>query len=330
MKKILQLLFEYKTLTREQAADVLTNISRGQYNDTEVTAFITVFLMRSITINELQGFRDALLALAVRSGLDGDQLIDIVGTGGDGKNTFNISTLACFVVAGAGQKVAKHGNYGATSISGASNVMEQLGYKLSNDPEKLKKEVDKAGICFMHAPLFHPALRAVAGIRKNLGIRTFFNMLGPLVNPASPKFQLVGVYNLEMARIYTYMLQQSGSRFAIIHSLDGYDELSLTGDARVITTEGETVMTPEQLGKRMVSPSDLYGGNSPEESAKIFRAILACEGSWAQNAVVLANAAMALHCTGAFPDYDRAFEAAVESLESGRAKSVLDTLISMQ
>jgi len=234
------------------------------------------------------------------------------------------------VVAGAGQKVAKHGNYGATSISGASNVMEQLGYKLSNDPEKLKKEVDKAGICFMHAPLFHPALRAVAGIRKNLGIRTFFNMLGPLVNPASPKFQLVGVYNLEMARIYTYMLQQSGSRFAIIHSLDGYDELSLTGDARVITTEGETVMTPEQLGKRMVSPSDLYGGNSPEESAKIFRAILACEGSWAQNAVVLANAAMALHCTGAFPDYDRAFEAAVESLESGRAKSVLDTLISMQ
>ena len=330
MKKILQLLFEYKTLTREQAADVLTNISRGQYNDTEVTAFITVFLMRSITINELHGFRDALLALAVRSGLDGDQLIDIVGTGGDGKNTFNISTLACFVVAGAGQKVAKHGNYGATSISGASNVMEQLGYKLSNDPEKLKKEVDKAGICFMHAPLFHPALRAVAGIRKNLGIRTFFNMLGPLVNPASPKFQLVGVYNLEMARIYTYMLQQSGSRFAIIHSLDGYDELSLTGDARVITTEGETVMTPEQLGKRMVSPSDLYGGNSPEESAKIFRAILACEGSWAQNAVVLANAAMALHCTGAFPDYDRAFEAAVESLESGRAKSVLDTLISMQ
>lgn len=330
MKNILKILFEYKTLSREQAKEVLSGVSRGQYNESEITAFITVFLMRSITIGELQGFRDALLELAVKADLDGYETIDIVGTGGDGKNTFNISTLACFIVAGAGQPVAKHGNYGATSISGASNVMEQLGYKLSNDPGKLKKEIEKANICFLHAPLFHPALKAVGGIRKNLGIRTFFNMLGPLVNPASPKFQLIGVYNLEMARLYTYMLQKTGAAFAIIHSLDGYDELSLTGDARVITRGGERVMTPEQLGKRMVSPTDIYGGNTVEESAKIFLEILKGKGTWAQNAVVFANAAMALYCTGAFTNYDLAFQAAVESLESGKALSSLNTLISLQ
>jgi anthranilate phosphoribosyltransferase len=330
MKNILKILFEYKTLTRDQAREVLSNISRGQYNESEITSFITVFLMRSITIDELQGFRDALLELAVKADLDGYDAIDIVGTGGDGKNTFNISTLACFIVAGAGQKVAKHGNYGATSISGASNVMEQLGYRLSNDPGKLKKEAEETNFCFLHAPLFHPALKAVGGIRKNLGIRTFFNMLGPLVNPAFPKFQLIGVYNLEMARIYTYMLQKSGSSFAIIHSLDGYDELSLTGDARVITNDGERVMTPEQLGKRMVSPSDIYGGNTPEEAAKIFLDILKGKGSWAQNAVVFANAAMALYCTGAYADYDLAYAAAVESLESGKALDGLNTLISLQ
>ena len=330
MKKILQILFEYKTLAREQAREVLANISLGKYNESEITSFITVFLMRSITIEELQGFRDALLELAVKADLGGYEVIDIVGTGGDGKNTFNISTLACFIVAGAGQKVAKHGNYGATSISGASNVMEQLGYKLSNDTGKLKKEADATNITFLHAPLFHPALKAVGAIRKNLGIRTFFNMLGPLVNPAAPKFQLVGVYNLEMARLYTYMLQKAGTSFAIIHSLDGYDELSLTGDARVITNEGDRVMTPEQLGKRMVSPADIYGGSSPEEAAKIFLEILKGKGSWAQNAVVFANAAMALYCTGAYGSYDLAFEAAVESLESGKALAGLKTLISLQ
>jgi len=330
MKQILKILFEYKTLSREQAREVLSNISRGQYNESEITAFITVFLMRSITIAELQGFRDALLELAVNAGLETYDVIDIVGTGGDGKNTFNISTLACFIVAGAGQMVAKHGNYGATSISGASNVMEQLGYKLSNDPAKLKTELEKSNICFLHAPLFHPALKAVGGIRKNLGIRTFFNMLGPLVNPASPKFQLIGVYNLEMARVYSYLLQKSGSSFAIIHSLDGYDELSLTSDARVITNDGDRVMTPEELGKRMVSPSDIYGGNSVEEAARIFQQILKGKGTWAQNAVVFANAAMALYCTGAYTTYDLAFAAAVESLESGKALKRLNTLISLQ
>src|SRR5882672_1217728 len=262
MKKILQYLFEHKTLSRETAKEILLGISKGIYNESEITAFITVFLMRSITIDELQGFRDALLDLCVRVDLNGHDTIDIVGTGGDGKNTFNISTLACFIVAGTGQKVAKHGNYGASSISGASNVMEQLGFKFKNDKERLKKEIDQANISFLHAPMFHPALKTVGPIRKNLGVRTFFNMLGPMVNPAFPKFQLVGVYNLEMARIYNYLLQQTDKAFTIIHSLDGYDEISLTGDTKVITNAGEKIYNAEELGKRMVNPSDIHGGNS--------------------------------------------------------------------
>ena len=330
MKKILQYLFEHKTLSREQAKEVLVNIGKGVYNEHEVTAFMTVYLMRSITIKELQGFQDALLELCVRVDLDEFESIDIVGTGGDGKDTFNISTLSCFIVAGTGQKVAKHGNYGASSISGASNVMEQLGYKFKNNNDRLKKEVEDANICFLHAPIFHPALKTVGPIRKNLAMRTFFNMLGPMVNPAFPQYQLVGVYNLEMARIYNYLLQLSGKPFTIIHSLDGYDEISLTNDTKVITNNGEKIMTPEQLGKRMVSAADIQGGKTVEEAAKIFSTIIKGEGNWAQNAVVLANAAMALHCTGKYKNFDEAFQAAVDSLESGRAYQALKKLISMQ
>jgi anthranilate phosphoribosyltransferase len=330
MKKILQYLFEHKTLSRDLAKEVLVNIGKGIYNEHEVTAFMTVYLMRSITIEELQGFRDALLELCVPVDLDGHKTIDIVGTGGDGKNTFNISTLSCFIVAGTGQKVAKHGNYGASSISGASNVMEQLGYKFKSENEKLKREVDEANICFMHAPMFHPALKTVGPIRKNLGMRTFFNMLGPMVNPANPKFQLVGVFSLEMARIYNYLLQQTEKSFTIIHSLDGYDEISLTNDTKVITNEGEKIMTPEQLGKRMVEPSDIHGGNSVEEAAKIFLKIVKGDGTWAQNAVVLANAAMALNATGNYKTYEDAYHAAVESLESGKANDGLKKLIALQ
>lgn len=329
MKKILQSLFEHKTLGREQARDVLLAIGRGQYNEHEITSFMTVYLMRSITIDELQGFRDALLELCVPVKLD-EQVVDIVGTGGDGKNTFNISTLACFIVAGAGQPVAKHGNYGATSISGASNVMEQLGYRFKNDEKALQREVKEAGICFLHAPLFHPALKVVAPIRKNLGVRTFFNMLGPMVNPASPAYQLVGVYNLEMARIYNYLLQQTGRAFTIIHGLDGYDEISLTNDTKVITRTGEQVMTPEQLGKRMVREEDLAGGASVGEAAALFLAILQGKGTWAQNAVVLANAAMALYCTGRYASYEDAYLAAVNSLDQGKALAALNKLIQLQ
>ncbi len=330
MKKILQYLFEHKTLSRDAAKEVLVNIGKGMYNEHEVTAFMTVYLMRSITIEELQGFRDALLELSVKVDLNGYETMDIVGTGGDGKNTFNISTLACFIVAGTGQKVAKHGNYGASAISGASNVMEQLGYKFSSDSSKLKREIEEANICFLHAPLFHPALKTVGPIRKNLAMRTFFNMLGPMANPANPAFQLVGVYSLEMARIYNYLLQLSGKPFTIIHSLDGYDEISLTNDTKVITNEGEKIMTPEQLGKRMVSPEDINGGNSVEEAAKIFSRIVKGEGTWAQNAVVLANAAMALHCTGRYKSYDDAYHAAVQSLETGNANNCLQKLIAIQ
>lgn len=330
MKRILQYLFEHKTLSRGQAREVLVNIGRGEYNEHEITAFMTVYLMRSITIDELQGFSEALIELCVKVELGTRDLVDIVGTGGDGKNTFNISTLACFIVAGAGQKVAKHGNYGASSVSGASNVMEKIGYRFKTDSTLLKNELELAGICFLHAPLFHPALKLVAQIRRNLAMRTFFNILGPMVNPAFPRYQVVGVFSLEMARVYNYFLQLSGNPFTIVHGLDGYDEISLTNDTRVITEKGERVMTPEQLGKRMVSPSDISGGQSVDESARIFLRILRGEGTWAQNAVVLANAAMALYCTGKYRDYESAYLAAVESLEKGRAQNSLEVLLKMQ
>ena len=330
MKKILEYLFEHKTLSKEQAKEVMLNIGKGMYNENEITAFVTVFLMRRITIEELSGFRDALLEICIKTELSAYHCMDIVGTGGDGKNTFNISTLSGFIVAGAGQKVAKHGNYGATSVSGSSNVMEYLGYRFSTDNQKLKNELEKTNICFLHAPLFHPALKKVSTIRKNLAVRTFFNMLGPMVNPANPAFQLVGVYNLEMARIYNYLLQVVGKPFTIIHGLDGYDEISLTNDTKIITQEGEQIKTPEALGKRMVMPADLSGGQTVEDAAKIFTKILKGEGSFAQNAVVLANAAMAVFVTGQYKNYDEAYQAVIESLESGNANEKFHQLMSMQ
>ena len=330
MKKLLQYLFEHKTLTREQAKEVLVQISQGVYNEHEITSFVTVFLMRSITIDELMGFRDALLSLAVKIDIDVENTIDIVGTGGDGKDTFNISTLACFIVAGAGQPVVKHGNYGASSVSGASNVMEQLGYVFKNEQAALSKEVKEAGICFLHAPLFHPALKTVGPIRRNIGVRTFFNMLGPIVNPAQPKYQLIGVYNLEMARIYNYVLQGLGKDFTLIHSLDGYDEIALTTDTKVITNKGEYIMTPYQLGKKKVFSEELHGGRTVEEAASIFKNIIQGKGTWSQNAVVLSNAAMALFVTGKYENYDLAFQAAVKSLESGAAHDCLQKLIALQ
>jgi anthranilate phosphoribosyltransferase len=330
MKKILQYLFEHKTLTREEAKDILVQISQGAFNEHEVTSFVTVFLMRSITIDELMGFRDALLSLAVKVNLGLTNAIDIVGTGGDGKDTFNISTLACFIVAGTGQPVAKHGNYGASSVSGASNVMEQMGYKFKNEESLLAKEIKEAGICFLHAPLFHPALKTVGPIRRNLGIRTFFNMLGPIVNPAEPKYQLIGVYNLEMARIYNYVLQSLQKEFTVIHSLDGYDEISLTTDTKIITNKGDFTMSPYDLGKKKVFAEELHGGETVQEAAAIFKNILEGKGTWSQNAVVLANAAMALHVTGKYESYEQAYQGAVKSLESGAALACLQKLISLQ
>ncbi len=330
MKKLLQYLFEHKTLSREEARDVLIQISEGKYSEHEVTSFVTVFLMRSITIQELMGFRDALLSLAVKVNLGADDAIDIVGTGGDGKDTFNISTLACFIVAGTGQKVIKHGNYGASSVSGASNVMEKMGYQFKNEEAVLANEVKEAGICFLHAPLFHPALKAVGPMRRNIGVRTFFNMLGPIVNPAQPKYQLIGVYNLEMARIYNYVLQSLNKDFTLIHSMDGYDEISLTADTKVVTNKGEFIKSPIELANLKVSQAALHGGETVDAAAAIFKNILEGKGTEAQNAVVLANAAMALMVTGKYPQYQDALEAARKSLQSGAAKNALDTLIQLQ
>lgn len=330
MKQILKTLFEHKSLDRETAKNVLTGIGMGSYNEHEITAFMTVYLMRSITLQELQGFQDALLELCLKMNFEGIPTIDIVGTGGDGKNTFNISTLSCFIVAGTGHKVTKHGNYGASTISGASNVMEKLGYKFKHNNAALLNELEQANICFMHAPFFHPALKNVAPIRRNLGIRTFFNMLGPLVNPASPAYSVIGVYSLEMARLYNYLMQQQEERYAIVHALDGYDEISLTGDSKIITKEGENIFSAMELGGMEIKPSDIKGGDTADASADIFIEIISGKGSPQQEATVLANAAVALFVTNSYTSYDEAFAVAKESLKSGRAYESLQKLIALQ
>lgn len=330
MKKILNFLFEHKTLDREIAKEVLVNIGKGIYNESEITAFMTVYLMRSITLQELQGFQDALLELCLPMNFKDHETIDIVGTGGDGKNTFNISTLACFIVAGAGHKVAKHGNYGASTISGSSNVIESMGYKFKNDNDALRKELNEANICFMHAPMFHPALKNVGPIRRNLGMRTFFNMLGPLVNPAFPSYSIIGVYSLEMARLYNYLMQQQSDRYSIIHGLDGYDEISLTGDSKIITQDGERIFSAMEMGGMQVTPDSIAGGATIEDAAQKFKDIISGNGTAPQEAVVISNAAVALHTTGAFADYNAAFESAEESLKSGKANECLKKLLELQ
>ena len=275
MKKVLNYLFEHKTLSQEEARSILKEIGDGKFNEHELSAFITVYLMRTITMPELLGFRQALLDLCIPVDLENREVMDIVGTGGDGKNTFNISTLACFIVAGAGQSIAKHGSYGASSISGASNLMAHIGYTFKNDQDLLRKEIDQANMCFLHAPIFHPALKVVAPIRKNLGVRTFFNMLGPLVNPAKPTYQVIGVCNQEIARAYNYLLQANGGKYMIINALDGYDEISLTADTKIVTQEGERILSPQQLSFSKIDPKEIEGGSSIEESASIFLNILA-------------------------------------------------------
>jgi len=330
MKKVLNYLFDHRTLSREDARQILVSIGRGEYNEHELSAFMTVYLMRSITLDELMGFRDALLELSVPVDFQGKQIMEAVATGGDGKNTFIISTLSCFIIAGAGYPVAKHGNYGASSISGASNLMERIGYKFKNDQDALRRELDAANMCFLHAPFFHPALKTVGPIRKNLKVRTFFNLLGPVVNPSKPAFQLIGVYNLEIARLYNYLLQSEHSSFAIVHSLDGYDEISLTADAKVITKEGENVYHPIALGKMVVRPDEIYGGETVDAAVEKFLNILQGKGTDAQNAVVCSNAASGLMLTGKFSDYASAFETAKESLLAGKANLALKNLIQLQ
>ncbi|WP_285268662.1 anthranilate phosphoribosyltransferase [Kaistella rhinocerotis] len=327
MKQILQYLFNHNTLSKAEAKAILTEIAQNKFNENEVTAFVTVFLMRSITLEEIEGFQDALLRLSVTVDLGTGDLVDIVGTGGDGKDTFNISTLASFVVAGTGQKVAKHGNYGVSSISGSSNVLEELGYQFKTSSEDLRADLSKGNICFLHAPLFHPALRSVGPLRKGLGLRTFFNILGPLVNPAKPKFSMIGVYSLEIARIYQYLLQKKQENFLLVHALDGYDEISLTSDTKIFDKSGEYIFSAQELGFKNITSNSIFGGNTKQDAAKIFRSVLEGNGTYEQNAVVLANAAMALKNTGKHGDYKHCLALATESLESGNALKSLESII---
>ncbi|MDY8134189.1 anthranilate phosphoribosyltransferase [Aquimarina sp. 2201CG5-10] len=322
MKKLLNRLINHETISKEEAKRVLVNISKGDYNQSQIASFLTVYMMRSITIEELEGFRDALLELCVAIDLSEYNPIDLCGTGGDGKDTFNISTLSSFVSAGAGIKVTKHGNYGVSSKCGSSNVMEYLGIKFSNDKDFLKRSIDEAGICVLHAPLFHPAMKNVAPIRRELGVKTFFNMLGPMVNPAFPKNQIVGVFNLELARMYGYLYQNTDKNFTIIHALDGYDEISLTGSTKTISHTTEGMLTPQDFGVSALKQEDITGGDSISESAEIFMNILNGKGTDAQNNVVCANAGMAIATVEGLQPKE-GFERAKESLLSGKGLTAL-------
>lgn len=325
MKKILNRLINHDLLTKTESREILVNISEGKYNPSQIASFLTVYMMRSITIEELEGFRDALLDLCLSVDLSEYNSIDLCGTGGDGKDTFNISTLSSFVTAGAGIAVTKHGNYGVSSVSGSSNVMEHLGIKFSNEADYLKRSMDTVGMCVLHAPLFHPAMKHVAPIRRALGVKTFFNMLGPMVNPSFPKNQLVGVFNLELARMYGYLYQKGDKNFTILHALDGYDEISLTGTTKTITNDTESMLNPTDFGVKAHTQSDIYGGDSIESSAKIFMDVISGNGSDAQNNVVCANAGMAIATVKELTPLE-GFTHAKESLLSGKALEKLKKL----
>lgn len=329
MKEILQRLTSHLTLDRDEARNILKKIANGDYNNSQVTSFLTVYMMRMVTVNELAGFRDALIDLCLATDLSEFNPIDLCGTGGDGKNTFNISTLASFVAAGAGCKVTKHGNYGVSSSCGSSNVMEYLGYKFTNNRDVLRNQLDKANICFLHAPLFHPAMKTVAPIRKELGVKTFFNMLGPMVNPAFPPNQIIGVWNLETARLYNYIYQQTNKNFTILYSLDGYDEISLTSEFKLISNNEEELLSPEKTGFRMLNPSDLKGGGNVEESVRIFLNILEGKGTQAQNDVVTANAGVAITKIYKEKGLQECFRIAEDSLKSGSALKILRKLLEL-
>jgi anthranilate phosphoribosyltransferase len=329
MRTLLEELFQHKTLSRQQAAAALCELASGRHSHAQLAAFLTAFLMRSLTLDELRGFRDGLLQLCQPVDLSDVDPIDVCGTGGDGKHTFNISTLTAFVLAGAGIPVAKHGNYGVSSVSGSSNVLEQLGVAFATGEGQLRQQLTAAGICFLHAPLFHPAMRQVAPVRRELGVKTFFNMLGPLVNPARPRVQLVGVYNLELARMYRYLFQEEATRYAIVYSLDGSDEVTLTTAAVLMDNSGEQRLGPEAFGFDPVQPADLQGGKSVAEAAAIFLRILEGRGSAAQNNIVLANAALGIRLYRPELSLADALEAARESLLGLKARQALSILQSL-
>lgn len=320
MKQILNQLFNHQSLSRQEAAEVMTNIAAGKYNDAQIAAFISVYLMRSIVLDEVIGFRDALLALALPMDLSEFDALDIVGTGGDGKNTFNISTCSCFAVAGAGYKVAKHGNYGATSVSGSSNVLEYYGAKFTTDIDVIKNSLDESGFAYLHAPFCNPAMKNVAPVRKSLGVRTFFNILGPLISPVRPQYQCLGVYNLKMMRLYNYIYQNLGVQYSIVHSLDGYDEISLTNTCKIMNNKGEFVYTPEQLGFATLKQEELWGGSTVDEAARIFMDVLENKATDAQRDAVIINSAIAIQTRCPQKPLQQCKDEAAEALNSGSAK----------
>lgn len=327
MKNILEKLFSNCILTEAEAFDVLSVIGKGGVNPAQLASFITVYRMRDIALDELKGFRKALLELCVKVQLASENAIDLCGTGGDSKSTFNISTLASFVVAGAGGRVIKHGNYGVSSISGSSTVLEQLGCRFTSNSDILARSLDETGICFLHAPLFHTALKNVAIVRNELGVRTFFNMLGPLVNPAQPSNRLTGVYSAELLRKYVYLLQETNEIFTLVHSEDGFDEISLTGPTRIITGQNESYLTPSMFGLPNYQHSDLFGGTTARDAALIFEDVLSNRGTPAQNDVVCINAAMALQNLGVALDVESGIAHAREVLYSGRALTVFKKFV---
>lgn len=329
MKALLTKLFEHQNLTRTEARDIMLSIADGRYNDAQLSAFMTVFLMRAITTDELTGFRDAILERRNPIDFGSAKSIDIVGTGGDGKNTFNISTATCFVVAGAGYKVVKHGNYGSTSISGASNVLEHHGVKFTADSDKLNRSLQESGMAYLHAPFFSPALKSVAPVRKALAVRNFFNMLGPLVNPILPRHQMLGVYNLKLMRLYNYIAQNEGINCTIVHALDGYDEISLTSPFKVANNEGQQVYNPEDLGFERIEQHDLWGGDSIAQAAAIFDNVLSGNGTHAQTDCVVANAAFAIRTLEPEVTFEHAVAQARESIASGAAFSSLKRFIAI-
>lgn len=326
MKKILEYLFNYNKLKYDQAKEILIDITSNKYSHSEIASFMTIYKMRNPSIEEMEGFRDALLEQCIKIDFDDFNTIDLCGTGGDGKDTFNISTISSFIVAGSGFKVTKHGNYGVSSNCGSSNVLEYLGVKFSNDETHLKKCLDQSNICYLHAPIFHPSMKNVAPIRKDLGFKTFFNLLGPLVNPSSPKNQITGVYNLEIARLYGYIFKNTNKNFSIVYSLDGYDEISLTGSFKLINNFSEIISDCNYFKLQKTTAKDILGGKSIEDSANIFKNILSGKGTNNQVNVVLANSSLAIQ-TITNKDIDECIEIAKESIESGKAYNSLKKLI---
>ncbi len=320
MKEVLERILNHEELTREETCQILHGIAREEYPDEQISALLTGIQMRGITVDELLGFRDGILETGVPAILNADRYIDVVGTGGDRKNTFNISTTACFVIAGAGYKVAKHGNYAATSISGASNVIRQHGVTFTDNIDQLNRSINECGIVYLHAQLFASAMKFVGHIRKALQFPTFFNLLGPIVNPSRPKCQLLGVANLDQMRLYGSVYEKMGIDYGIVNSMDGYDEISLTGDFKVKTKQYERVFKPSDLGLRVATAEELVAGASETEAAEIFDSVLENRALPAQKDVVLANAAFGIQVMEAGKKtIEECIAIARESIDSGSA-----------